>query len=176
METRMTAAIAILNPAAARAALPALVDILVDGVRGGASIGFMNPFEPAEALAWWEGILAEVEAGRTVLFGATLDGALVGTAQLIPATKPNQPHRADVSKVIVHGRARRRGIAKALMAAVDAEARRRELSVLVLDTATGSPAEDLYRTTGWQKVGVIPDFALWPDGGFCATTVYFKHP
>jgi GNAT superfamily N-acetyltransferase len=172
----MSFAITIFDVYQARAALPALVDILVDGVRGGASIGFMNPFEPAEALAWWEGVLDEVEAGRTILFAAEEGGSLVGTAQLIPATKPNQPHRADVSKVIVHGAARRRGIGRALMEAVDAEARRRGLRVLVLDTATGSPAEALYQGTGWQKVGVVPDYAMWPDGGFCGTTFYWKNP
>ena len=172
----MTADVSILDAAAARDALPTLVDILVDGVRGGASIGFMNPFDPAEARAWWDGVLADVAAGRTLLFAATLDGAVVGTAQLIPASKPNQLHRADVSKVMVHSAARQRGIGKALMAAVDEEARRRKLTVLVLDTATGSPAERLYQATGWQKVGVIPDYALWPDGGFCATTYYYKHP
>jgi ribosomal protein S18 acetylase RimI-like enzyme len=169
-------AIRIIDAAAARALLPGLVDILVDGVRGGASIGFMNPFGPEEAQAWWDGVIGEVEAGRTVLFVAAAAGVLAGTAQLIPATKPNQPHRADVSKVMVHSRFRRQGIGRALMDAVDAEARRRALSVLVLDTATGSPAEGLYRETGWRKVGVIPDYALWPDGGFCATTVYYKHP
>jgi GNAT superfamily N-acetyltransferase len=172
----MSFAITIFDVHQARAALPALVDILVDGVRGGASIGFMNPFEPAEALAWWEGVLDEVEAGRTILFAAEEGGSLVGTAQLIPATKTNQPHRADVSKVIVHGAARRRGIGRALMEAVDAEARRRGLRVLVLDTATGSPAEALYQGTGWQKVGVVPDYAMWPDGGFCGTTFYWKNP
>jgi ribosomal protein S18 acetylase RimI-like enzyme len=172
----MSVTIRILDAAAARAALPTLVDILVDGVRGGASIGFMNPFEPDEALAWWEGVLEEVEAGRTILFVAQEGGAVLGTAQLIPATKPNQPHRADVSKVIVHSAARRRGIGRALMEAVDAEARRRGLQVLVLDTATGSPAEALYRDTGWQKVGVVPDYAMWPDGGFCGTTFYWKNP
>lgn len=172
----MTASVSILDSTSARKALPTLIDILVDGVRGGASIGFMNPFDPVEAQEWWEGVLADVADGRTVLFGAWLDGALVGTAQLIPASKANQPHRADVSKVIVHGKARQRGIGKALMAAVDEEARRRNLRVLVLDTATGSPAEHLYQATGWQKVGVIPDYALWPDGGFCATTYYYKNP
>lgn len=169
-------AIRIVDAAAARALLPGLVDILVDAVRGGASIGFMNPFAPEEARVWWDGVLVEVEAGRTVLFVAEDAGILAGTAQLIPATKPNQPHRADVSKVMVHSRFRQRGIGRALMQAVDAQARRRALGVLVLDTATGSPAERLYESTGWRKVGVIPDYALWPDGGFCATTVFYKHP
>lgn len=168
--------IRIIDAQQARERLPALVGLLVDGVRGGASIGFMNPFSDEEALSWWSGILDEVAAGRTILFVAEDGGATVGTAQLIPATKPNQPHRADVSKVMVHSTARQRGIGKALMDAVDDEARRRSLTVLVLDTATGSPAERLYQSTGWSKVGIIPDYALWPDGGFCDTTVYTKRP
>ena len=172
----MNAAIRIVDAAEAHAFLGDLVDVLVDGVRGGASIGFMNPFDPSEARAWWGGILAEVSTGRIILLVAEQGGRIVGSAQLIPATKPNQPHRADVSKVLVHSSARRAGIGRALMEAVDVEARRRGLTVLVLDTATGSEAERLYQSTGWQKVGVIPDYALWPDGGLCATTVYYKHP
>lgn len=170
------AALRILDAAQAKAVLDDLVDLLVDGVRSGASIGFMLPFDPAEARAWWEGVLAEVAAGRTILFAAEREGRLVGSAQLIPASKPNQPHRADVSKVLVHSSVRRGGIGRALMDAVDAEARRRRLTVLVLDTATGSPAERLYESTGWQKVGIVPDYALWPEGGYCATTFYYKHP
>ncbi len=166
--------IRILDHAAAAAALPALVDILVDCVNGGASVGFMNPFGPADAHPWWTGVLEEVGAGRTVLFGALADGEVVGTAQLIPATKPNQPHRADVSKLLVHSRARGSGIGAALMRAVEDEARRRGLRVLVLDTATGSDAERLYPRLGWDRTGVIPDYALWPDGGLCDTTVFYK--
>jgi GNAT superfamily N-acetyltransferase len=166
--------IRILDAAAARAALPALTGILVDCVNGGASVGFMNPFGPSNAIPWWDGIIEEVDAGRTILFGALLDGEIVGTAQLIPATKPNQPHRADVSKLLVHSRARGRGIGAALMQAVENEARRRSLRVLVLDTATGSDAERLYPRLGWERTGVIPDYALWPDGGLCDTTVFYK--
>ncbi len=166
--------IRILDAAAARAALPALTGILVDCVNGGASVGFMNPFGPSNAIPWWDGIIEEVEAGRTILFGALLDGEIVGTAQLIPATKPNQPHRADVSKLLVHSRARGRGIGAALMQSVEDEARRRGLRLLVLDTATGSDAERLYPRLEWERTGVIPDYALWPDGGLCDTTVFYK--
>ncbi|MCZ8100959.1 MAG: GNAT family N-acetyltransferase [Burkholderiales bacterium] len=166
--------IRILDAAAARAALPALVGILVDCVNGGASVGFMNPFGPANAHPWWEDVIAEVEAGRTVLFGAIAEGDIAGTAQLVPATKPNQPHRADVSKLLVHTKARGRGIGAALMQAVEGEARRRGLRLLVLDTATGSDAERFYPRLGWERTGVIPDYALWPDGGLCDTTVFYK--
>ncbi|MHB2166577.1 N-acetyltransferase family protein [Alsobacter sp. R-9] len=166
--------IRILDAAAARAHRDDLVGILVDCVNGGASVGFMNPFGPADAQPWWDGVIDEVAAGRTVLFAAFDGGRAVGTAQLIPATKPNQPHRADVSKLLVHASARGRGIGAALMGAVDDEARRRGLTVLVLDTATGSDAERLYPRLGWERCGVIPDYALWPDGGLCDTTVFCR--
>jgi ribosomal protein S18 acetylase RimI-like enzyme len=157
----------------ARDAVPALAGILAACVRGGASVGFMNPFPDNEALAWWAGVVGDVEAGKVVLFGATLDGKLVGTAQLVPADKPNQPHRADVCKVQVHPDARNRGVGEALMRALEAEAVRRGLSLLTLDTASGA-AERLYERCGYVRAGVIPDYALWPDGGFCDTTFYYK--
>ena len=170
----MTHDIRLLDAAAATDALPDLIAILVDCVNGGASVGFMNPFGEADAAPWWQGVLAEGAAGRTMLFAAVEDGRVVGTAQLIPATKPNQPHRADVSKLLVRSSARGRGLGAALMHAVEAEARRRNLRLLVLDTATGSDAERLYPRVGWERTGVIPDYALWPDGGLCDTTVFYK--
>lgn len=170
----MTVTTRILDPAAARDALPALVDILVGCVKGGASVGFMNPFGPEDARAWWRGVVDDLAAGRLALVAAEIDGRVVGTAQLHPCAKPNQPHRGDVAKVLVHPGARRRGVAEALMATVDAEARRRGLTLLTLDTVTGSAASSLYRKAGWTVVGDIPDYALWPDGGLCSTTVFFK--
>ena len=170
----MTHDIRLLDAAAATAALPDLIAILVDCVNTGASVGFMNPFGPADAEPWWRGVIEEVAAGRTVLFAALAGEGVVGTAQLIPATKPNQPHRADVAKLLVRSSARGRGIGAALMHAVEAEARRRNLRLLVLDTATGSDAERLYPRMGWERTGVIPDYALWPDGGLCDTTVFYK--
>lgn len=170
----MTHDIRLLDAPAATDALPDLIAILVDCVNGGASVGFMNPFGPADAAPWWQGVIAEVAAGRTMLFAAVEDGRVVGTAQLIPATKPNQPHRADVSKLLVRSSARGRGLGAALMHAVEEEARHRNLRLLVLDTATGSDAERLYPRVGWERTGVIPDYALWPDGGLCDTTVFYK--
>ncbi|MFZ4533719.1 MAG: GNAT family N-acetyltransferase [Alsobacter sp.] len=170
----MTNDVRILDGAAARAALPELVGILVDCVEGGASVGFMQPYGQAEAQAWWDGVVGEVTAGATVLFGAAVDGRLVGTAQLGVDQKPNQSHRADVKKVLVHRDARGRGVGTALMRAIEAEAQRRGLILLVLDTATGSEAERLYQRGGWVRVGEIPNYARWPEGPLCGTTVYYK--
>lgn len=170
----MPPALRVLDAEAAAARLPALAAILADCVQRGASVGFMNPFGQDEAEDWARGVLEDVAAGRTVLFAAEIDGEMVGTAQLMPCAKPNQPHRADVAKVLVHGKARRRGIGSALMAALEAEARRRGLLVLTLDTVTELAGDKLYTHAGWTRVGEIPDYALWPDGRFCATTVFYK--
>jgi GNAT superfamily N-acetyltransferase len=94
--------------------------------------------------------------------------------QLVLAQPDNQPHRADVSKMLVHRRARRQGVAQRLMAMVDAVARAEGKTVLVLDTVTGGDAERLYARSGWQRVGSVPDYALMPDGALCATTVFYK--
>jgi GNAT superfamily N-acetyltransferase len=118
-------------------------------------------------------VVDEIARGDTALLGARADGRFVGTVQLGLNTPPNQPHRADVRKMLVHRAARRRGIGAALMHAVEDEARRRGRTLLVLDTASGD-AERLYVRGGWQRVGVIPDYALWPDGSFCDTTVFWK--
>lgn len=169
----MTTEIRILGAAEARARLGDLAGILADCVAGGASVSFMNPFGADDALAWWQGVVADVEAGRAVLFGGWIDGRLAGTAQLWPSDKPNQPHRADVAKVLVHRDARNRGLGGALMIAVEEEARRRGLTLLTLDTASGA-AERVYTRCGWTRAGVIPGYALWPDGGYCDTVLYYK--
>jgi GNAT superfamily N-acetyltransferase len=170
----MTPAVRILDAGDASTHRAALAGILADCVARGASVGFMAPFSQTDAEAWWRGVVEEVAAGRTILFAAEAGGEIVGTAQLIPCAKPNQPHRADVAKVLVHGKARRRGIGAALMAALETEARRRGLLLLTLDTVTGSAGDGLYGSAGWTRVGEIPDYALWPDGRFCATTVFYK--
>jgi GNAT superfamily N-acetyltransferase len=168
--------VVVLGPAEAGAQLGALADILVDVVDGGASVSFMAPFGREAALAYWRGVLAEVAAGRTVLFAALTDGgAAVGTAQLLPAWQPNQPHRAEVAKVLVHRRARRRGVGRALMMAVEREALRRGRTLLTFDTVTGGDAERLYIALGYARAGVIPDYALFPTGPLCDTTIFYKH-
>ena len=165
--------VVLLEGTEAAAAIDDLAEVLVDCVAGGASVSFMSPFTKADAAAYFRRVVAEVERGDTALVGARLNGRIVGTVQLGLDTPPNQPHRADVKKMLVHRSVRRGGIGAALMQAVEEEARRRGRTVLVLDTASGD-AERLYARNGWQRVGVIPDYALWPDGGLCATTFFWK--
>jgi GNAT superfamily N-acetyltransferase len=164
-----------LTPDAAAAAVPALARLLVACVEAGASVSFMWPLTLDRAAAFWQQVADGVARGeRILLVAADAAGAIVGTVQLVTALPENQPHRADVAKLLVHPRARRRGIAAALMHAVDAAARDAAKTLLVLDTVTGGDAERLYARLGWQRCGVIPDYALWPRGGHCATTVFYK--
>ena len=153
----------------------ALADVLMDCVEGGASIGFMQPLARAKAVAFWEGVLAGAARGeRIVLVAEDAASGVVGTVQLLLIMPDNQPHRADVAKMQVHRRARRRGVGAALMRAIEDEARRAGRTLLVLDTVTGGDAERLYSSLGWQRCGVIPNFALWPQGGMCSTTVFYR--
>jgi GNAT superfamily N-acetyltransferase len=165
--------IASLSANEAEPALEALSDILVDCVTGGASVSFMLPFGLDDARAFWRKIVADVARGDRVLFGATLDGRLVGTVQLGLAGPPNQTHRADIAKLLVHRAARGRGLARALMTAAEAEAKARGRTLLTMDTASGT-AERLYLDLGYVRVGVIPGYARLPDGPLCDTTVFYK--
>ena len=153
-----------------------LADVLLDCVEGGASVGFMHPLSREKALAFWQGVLASAARGeRIVLVAQEKDsGAIVGTVQVVLAMPDNQPHRADVAKMQVHRRARRRGLGAALMRAAEAVAREAGKTLLVLDTVSGSDAERLYTRLGWQRCGVIPGYALWPRGGLCSTTVFYR--
>lgn len=161
-----------LQPAEIQAAAPGLAEVLCDCVAGGASVSFMADLTFDQALHFW---LDELSAGdgRAILV-AQDEGGICGVVQVIPAWPPNQPHRADISKMLVHRRARRRGLAARLLEAAEAEARRMGRTVLVLDTVTGGDAERLYARSGWTRVGVVPDFALMPDGALCATTFFYK--
>jgi GNAT superfamily N-acetyltransferase len=163
-----------LGAAAARDHSDALAAVLTDCVEGGASVSFMAPFSIEEARAYFESVEPEVAARSRVLLAAFLDGELVGTVQVVAAWPPNQPHRADVAKLLVRRSARNRGIGRLLMEHAEAEAREQGWTLLVLDTVTGDPAERLYERMGWTKVGVIPSFALYPDGRPCDTTVFWK--
>jgi GNAT superfamily N-acetyltransferase len=159
----------------ATACIEALADVLIDCVEGGASVSFMLPITRTTALAFWRDVAEGVARGeRVLLIAEDRDGGIVGTVQLITAQPENQPHRADVAKMLVHRKARRRGIAHALMSALDRIARDENKSVLVLDTVTGGDAERLYQRAGWQRVGNVPNYALMPDGAFCGTTFYCK--
>ena len=154
--------------------LAGLSDVLIDCVEGGASVSFMLPMTRAKAEAFWRGAAASAGRGERVLLAAEdASGAIVGTVQVIFAQPENQPHRADVAKMLVHRRARRGGIGAALLAAAEQAALAAGKTLLVLDTASGD-AERLYERHGWQRCGQIPNYALWPDGSPCATTIYFK--
>ena len=158
------------------ACVAALADVLIDCVEGGASVSFMLPLPRDKALAFWRGVAEGVVRNeRVLLIAETREGEILGTVQLITAQPDNQPHRADIAKMLVSRKARRRGIAQQLMVAVDAVAREEGKTVLVLDTVTGGDAERLYERAGWQRAGTVPKYALMPDGEFCATTFYYKH-
>jgi GNAT superfamily N-acetyltransferase len=151
-----------------------LSDVLIDCVEGGASVSFMHPMSRTKAEAYWREMSASVARGeRVVLAAEDTAGRIVGTVQVIWAEPENQPHRGDVAKMLVHRRARRHGIGAALLVAAERAALSAGKTLLVLDTASGD-AERLYARHGWQRCGQIPDYALWPDGALCATTVFFK--
>lgn len=152
-----------------------LVEVLLDCVEGGASVSFMWPLPRERALAFWRGVAEGVKRGeRLLLVGEGPAGRIDGTVQLVLAQPDNQPHRADLAKMLVHRRARRHGLARSLLEAAEQAAREAGKTVLVLDTVTGGDAERLYARCGWQRVGVIPDYALMPDGRPCATTYFHK--
>jgi GNAT superfamily N-acetyltransferase len=163
-----------LDAAEARQHLDGLAAVVVDCVDGGASVSYMAPFTLEDGRAVFEEFIRDVERGGRVLLAAFDGGELVGTVQMVHATPPNQPHRGDIAKLLVRRSARRRGIAAELMEHAEQEARAEGKTLLVLDTVTGDAAERLYTRLGWTRVGVIPDFALYPDGRPCATTVFYK--
>jgi GNAT superfamily N-acetyltransferase len=169
-----TAKIVALDAPVADAALEQLADVLVDCVEGGASVSFMAPFSHAEALIFLRKVAASVAAGDTILLAAQLDGKIVGTVQLGLNTPPNQPHRADIKKMLVHRSARGHGIGAALMAAVEEEARRHGRWLVVLDTVPGENGHRLYLRAGWTQTGLVPDYALFPDGRLCDTAIMWK--
>lgn len=166
--------IRILGADQAKEALADLSDILCDCVNGGASVGFMLPFEVADAKAYWRGVVTAVNAGDVVLLGAEHDGRIMGTVQLGLNLPPNQPHRADIKKLLVHRTARGLGLSRLLMEKAEQQAATLRKSLLVLDTATGEVAETIYHKLGWTKAGIVPDYALFPDGRFCDTSIFYK--
>lgn len=158
------------------ACIGALADVLIDCVESGASVSFMHPLSREKALGFWRSVADGVRRGeRALLVAEAGEGQVVGTVQLVLAQPENQPHRADVGKMLVRRDARRRGVAQRLMAAVDEVARSERRTVLVLDTVTGGDAERLYQRAGWTRVGDVPNYALMPDGEFCSTTFYYRH-
>lgn len=154
--------------------LSQLADVLIDCVEGGASISFMLPFPRSHALTFWHRVAVDVVAGRRVLMVAEDEGGICGTVQLNYDLPENQPHRADLCKMLVHRRARRRGIGQALMLAAEDRARRDGKTLLVLDAVTDGDAARLYERLRWVRVGDIPNFALYPDGRPVGTTYYYR--
>jgi GNAT superfamily N-acetyltransferase len=151
-----------------------LSDVLIDCVEGGDSIGFMLPMTRVKAEAYWHGAAESATRGeRVIIVAEDADGVILGTVTVVWAGPENQPHRADVAKMQVHRRARRRGIGGMLLAEAERVAVEANRTVLVLDTASAD-AERLYVRQGWQLCGVIPNFALLPDGALCNTTVFYK--
>jgi GNAT superfamily N-acetyltransferase len=164
----------VLDADEARARLGQLADVLLDCVEGGASVSFMLPMAREAALGFWRKVADGVARGERTLLVAEDGDGIAGTVQLITDMPENQPHRADVAKLLVHRRARGAGIGRRLMEAVEEAARGQGRRVLVLDTASDT-AERLYERLGWQRVGVVPDYALLPDGALCQTVFYYKH-
>ncbi len=162
-----------LTPAQGREHQAALAEVLVDCVEGGASVSFMAPFSQADAERFFGSVIADVERNIKVLLAAFVDGKLAGTVQLITSMPPNQPHRAEVAKLLVKRSARGNGVGAQLMQGVEEAARVAGKTLLVLDTASGS-AERLYTRLGWNRTGVIPKYALNPDGTWCDTTIFWK--
>jgi GNAT superfamily N-acetyltransferase len=163
-----------LSGAEARVHGPDLAEVLFDCVEGGASVSFLWPFSRAEAETFFERVAAGVEAGDRVLLAAFEDEALIGTVQVLTAMPPNQPQRAEIAKLLVHRSARGKGIGAALMEAAEQAAKAAGKTLLMLDTATGGDAERLYQRLNWTQAAVIPEYAMLPDGRWCATTLFWK--
>ena len=152
-----------------------LSEILIDCVEGGASVSFMLPMTWEKAHAYWESIAVSLMRGeRLVLVAEDTRGAIVGTVQILLNQPENQPHRADVAKMLVHRRARRQGVGAALLAAAERYSLEAGKTLLVLDTVTDSDGYRLYTQHGWRHCGEIPNYALWPDGRLCPTTIFYK--
>jgi ribosomal protein S18 acetylase RimI-like enzyme len=155
--------------------LSALCEVLIDCVEGGASVSFMHPLSTTKAEAFWRDVAHDASLGkRALLVTRDKTGLIVATVQVVLSQPENQPHRADISKLLVHRSARRHGLGALLMQAAEQAASHAGKSLLVLDTATGGGAQALYEKLGWQLCGQIPDYASWPDGGLCGTTIYYK--
>jgi len=172
---RPAADVRALDAEAYRAALPELAALIVDAVAAGAGITFLRGVPPEKAAAWWRSLEPDVGSGRTTPFVAVDEaGRIVGSTLLVRSIYENSPYRAEIGKVIVLASHRRRGIASALMTAAEEHARADGRWLLVLDTVEGSAAEGLYRSLGWNVTGVVPNFAMNPDGVPQPATFFWK--
>ncbi|MBV8146225.1 MAG: GNAT family N-acetyltransferase [Gammaproteobacteria bacterium] len=154
-------------------AVQELAAVLTDCVEGGASVSFMLPLPAHKAEGYWREVAASAMRGERLVVAAHDGAGIVGSVQVLLDLPENQPHRAELAKMLVHRRARRRGVGSALLTAAEECAREAGRTLLVLDTASAEAAR-LYARHGWQRVGVVPDYALYPDGRPCATTFFFK--
>jgi len=157
------------------AEIDGLAGVLIDCVEGGASVSFMQPLTRERAVTFWRGVAQGVAAGERALLVAEDAQGLCGTVQLLLAQPENQPHRADVLKMLVHRWARRQGLGAALMRAAETTARECGKTLLVLDTVTAADGARLYERLGWVRVGDIPNYAFFPEGGLCGTTYYYRN-
>lgn len=157
-----------------RASIGALGEILSQCVNAGASVSFMLPFTPADGQAFFENVADSVDRGERILIAASLDGKIVGTVQVLLAMPPNQPHRGEIAKLLVSPEFRRRAIARQLMIEAELAAGRAGKTLLLLDTCQGDSAEPLYRSLGWTELGIVPDYALYPDGRLVGTVFFWK--
>jgi GNAT superfamily N-acetyltransferase len=151
-----------------------LSEVLIDCVEGGASVSFMLPMSRKKAEDYWKSLSASLARGERTVIAAEDSRGIVGTVQVIFSQPENQPHRGDLAKMLVHRRARRQGVGAALLAAAERSASEAGKTLLVLDTVTDSEGYRLYSRHGWQRCGEIPNYALWPDGRPCPTTIFYK--
>lgn len=151
-----------------------LTDVLIDCVEGGASVSFMLPMTREKSLGFWHRVAVDVRNRTRILLVAEDALGIAGTVQVALDLPENQPHRGDLAKMLVHRRARNRGIGASLLQSAQDAARDAGLTLLVLDTVSGGTAERLYQRLDWRRVGEVPDYALWPGGGYCPTTYYYR--
>lgn len=166
--------IRMLDASEARSRVGELADILLDCVAGGASVSFMADMTRTEAVRFWSRVAEGVAEGQRILLVAESAGRLIGTVQVVAAGTPNQPHRSDLAKMLVHRDGRNKGIGAALLGAAEAASLKAGWWLMVLDTVDHSAGYRLYARCGWTRVGIIPDYALWPDGSLCATVYFCK--
>ena len=152
----------------------ALCELLIEVVANGGSVSFMHPLAREDAAAFWQDSLARAAAGGRVVLGAREGDELVGTVTLDLAMPPNQPHRAEVAKLMTRPGRRGRGVARSLMAKAERIAVERGRTLLVLDTAAEEGAAGFYERLGYIRVGAIPGYALKPHGGLTATIIFYK--
>ncbi len=163
-----------LDAAEAKTRIAELADIVLDCVAGGASVSFMADITRSEALVFWGNVMEGVESGARILLVAEKEGQLIGTVQVVASGIPNQPHRSDLSKMLVHRQGRGKGVGAALLKEAEHQSLYSGRWLMVLDTVTGSDGERLYKRGRWTQVGVIPNYAMWPDGSLCPTTYFYR--